>query len=200
MKSICKSITLLSALAIAMIGTAAAELKIASVDMQKLFNDYHKTKEAQESLQVEQAAIQKKNNERLTEIKEIEAEIQKFRKMIEDPSLSDKKRLDIENDARRRISDGNALDRERREFLKRKNSALNEQMVARMRTILQEIQDVVSEVAAAKDIDFVFDSSGRSQSQVPLILHAKDKYDITGETLEVLKKLNEEGGEKATEE
>ena len=194
MKSICKTFVLFAGLAVAMIGSATAELKIASVDMQKLFNDYHKTKEAQESLQTEQAAIQKKNNERLTEIKEIETEIQKFRKMMEDGSLSERKRLEIENDARRRISDGNALDRERREFLKRKNAALNEQMVARMRSILQEIQDVVSEVAAAKDLDFVLDSSGRSQSQVPLLLHTKDKYDITVEALEALKKLEGAAG------
>jgi outer membrane protein len=63
--------------------------------------------------------------------------------------------------------EGIALDRERREFLQRRNQALNEKMVQRMKGILEEIRKLVEEQAKVDNYDYVFDKSGLSTSQVP---------------------------------
>ena len=162
--------------------------KIATVDMQQLFKDYHRTNEAQKQINVERARIQKENNERLSRIRELEAELQSLRKQLEDPSISDKKKQELFKEFQMKTQEGVALDRERREYLQRRNAALNEKMVQRMRGILEEIRKLVEDQAKTDDYDYVFDKSGLSTSQVPFLLYTKDSSDITAELLKVLNK------------
>ena len=177
--------------AVALFGTSPAvaqKLNIATVDMQELFKEYYRTNEAQKQINVERARIQKDNNERLARIRQIENELGDKKKQLEDPAISDKKKQELFKDWQMQQSEGIALDRERREFLQRRNQALNETMVQRMRGILEEIRKLVEERAKAEDYDYVFDKSGLSTSQVPFLLYTKDATDITPGLLTELNK------------
>ena len=170
-------------------GAATAQkLNIATVDMQQLFKEYHRTNEAQKQINVERARIQKENNERLARIRELENELQDLRKQLEDPSISDKKKQDLFKEFQMKTQEGVALDRERREYLQRRNAALNEKMVQRMRGILEEIRKLVEGQAKSDDYDYVFDKSGLSTSQVPFLLYTKDATHITPGLLTELNK------------
>jgi hypothetical protein len=173
------------------VGSAAAQdakLKIATVDMQQLFKEYYKTNEAQQQINVERARIQKDNNEKLTAIRQIESDIQALKTQSEDPSLSDQKKAQVYKDYQAKYQEGIQLDKERREYLSRKNQALNEKMVQRMRGILEEIRKLVEERAKAENFDYVFDKSGMSTSQVPFLLYTKDATEITSVLLKDLNK------------
>jgi outer membrane protein len=164
------------------LGTAAAQegrLKIATVDMQQLFKEYHRTNEAQKEINVERARIQKDNNDRLAHIRELDTELQSMRKQLEDPSISESKKQSTFNEWNVKQQEGIALDRERREFLQRRNQSLNEKMVQRMKGILDEIRKLVEEKAKTEDYDYVFDKSGLSTSQVPFFLYTPQTEDIT---------------------
>ena len=177
--------------ATALCGAAAAQegkLKIATVDMQQLFKEYHRTNEAQKEINVERAKIQKDNNERLDRIRQLDTELQNMRKQFEDPSIADSKKQQVFNEWNVKQQEGIALDRERREFLQRRNQGLNEKMVQRMKGILEEIRKLVEEKAKAEDFDYVFDKSGLSTSQVPFFLYTKDATDITAVLLKELNK------------
>lgn len=167
---------------------AQDKLKIATVDMQQLFKEYHRTNEAQKQINVERARIQKENNERLARIRELETELQNLRKQLEDPSISDKRKQELFKEFQMKTQEGVALDRERREYLQRRNAALNEKMVQRMRGILEEIRKLVEDQAKTDDYDYVFDKSGLSASQVPFLLYTKDATDITPGLLATLNK------------
>jgi len=170
-------------------GVASAQkLNIATVDMQQLFKEYHRTNEAQKQINVERARIQKENNERLARIRQLENELESLRKQLEDPAISDQKKQELFKGWQMKQQEGIALDRERREFLQRRNQALNEKMVQRMRGILEEIRKLVEEQAKAEDYDYVFDKSGLSTSQVPFLLYTKDATDITAGLLKDLNK------------
>ena len=184
--------------AVALSGVAAAQegkLKIATVDMQQLFKEYHRTNEAQKEINVERAKIQKDNNERLERIRTLDTELQTMRKQLEDPSISDQKKQAVFQDWNIKQQEGIALDRERREFLQRRNQSLNEKMVQRMKGILEEIRKLVEEKAKAEDFDYVFDKSGLSTSQVPFFLYTKDATDITAV---LLKELNKDAPAEST--
>ena len=164
------------------------KLNIATVDMQALFKDYHRTNEAQKQINIERARIQKENNERLARIRELDTELQNMRKQLDDPSISDSKKQSVYQEWQMKQNEGIALDRERREFLQRRNQALNEKMVQRMKGILEESRKLVEEEAKKEDYDYVFDKSGLSTSQVPFLLYTKDATDITAVLLEDLNK------------
>jgi outer membrane protein len=165
-----------------------AKLNIATVDMQELFKQYYRTNEAQKQINIERARIQKDNNERLAKIREIEENLTKLRKQLEDPSLNETKKQSLYKDWQADQQTGTALDRERREFLQRRNQALNEKMVQRMKGILEEIRKLVEEKAKVDNYDYVFDKSGLSTSQVPFLLYTKDATDITAGLLKDLNK------------
>ncbi len=109
-------------------------------------------------------------------------------KQIDDPSVNESKRQTLFRDWQTQKEEGVALDRERREFLQRRNAALNEKMVQRMKGILEEIRKLVEEQAKQDNYDYVFDKSGLSASQVPFLLYTKDATDITAGLLKSLNK------------
>jgi Skp family chaperone for outer membrane proteins len=180
-----------AALAVTLITSAAAQnakLNIATVDMQELFKQYYRTNEAQKQINVERARIQKDNNERLARIRTLEENLGSLRKQLEDPAIADSKKQTVFKEWQMQQQEGIALDRERREFLQRRNQALNEKMVQRMKGILEEIRKLVEEQAKTDNYDYVFDKSGLSTSQVPFLLYTKDATDITAGLLKDLNK------------
>lgn len=177
------------ALAASLISAATAQnLKVATVDMQELFKQYYQTNEAQEQINLEREKINQDNENRLKRIREIEANLENFKKQIEDPSVNESKKQSLIKDFQLQQQEGIQLDKERREFIQRRTTALNENMVQRMKTILDDIRKLVEERSKADNYDFVFDKSGMSTSQVPVLLYSKDATDITASLLKVLNK------------
>lgn len=182
------AITAIAASLVSLCSAAEGKLNIATVDMQELFKQYYRTNEAQKQINVERARIQKDNNERLARIRDLEEELGNLRKQLEDPAINDSKKQTLFKDWQMKQQEGIALDRERREFLQRRNQALNEKMVQRMKGILEEIRKLVEEQAKVDNYDYVFDKSGLSTSQVPFLLYTKDATDITAGLLKSLNK------------
>jgi outer membrane protein len=166
----------------------AQNLKVATVDMQVLFKQYHQTNEAQDLINVERAKINQDNEDRLKRIREIETNLENFKKQIEDPSVNESKKQSLIKDFQAQQQEGIQLDKERREYIQRRTTALNENMVQRMKSILEDIRKLVEQRSKADNYDFVFDKSGMSTTQVPVLLYSKDATDITASLLKVLNK------------
>lgn len=190
MKSFLKITPLVLLATIALISTSAAQrLKIATVNMEKLFDDYQRTSEIQKEINIERARIQKDNNIRLADIREIDNTIEGFRKQINQEDIGDKKKRELSQELQDLSQDGIHKERERSEFLDRRNRSLNEKMMKQMRGILVELQRVVSDRAKAGNYDYIFDSSGNSNQGVPFVLHAREMTDLTES---ILKEVNGE--------
>ena len=165
-----------------------AETKIATVDIQKLFKQYHLTAKMQEQINVEQARIKKDNEERLARIRTLEEQLETLGKQLEDSTIADSKKQELFKERQNKLQEGSALDQERRKWLARREQALREKLMQRMKGILEEIRKLVEEQAVKSGYDFVFDKSGQSTSQVSFLLYAKDATDITADLLKVLNK------------
>ncbi|MFK7911025.1 MAG: OmpH family outer membrane protein [Akkermansiaceae bacterium] len=180
---------ILCAFTLVTVGTASAQrLKVATVDMQKLFKEYHRTTEEQQKFSEEFARIQKENNERLSGIRKLEEELQVLKKKIEDPTLSDSVKRDKSKEFQLKLDEAKAMDRERREFLGRRTRALELKKQASMQGILEEIRKRIVDHSKKEDFDFVLDKSGLSANQVPFLLYTKDATDITAVLLTELNK------------
>lgn len=189
-----------AAMLLAGVPAHAQQQKIGTVDMQTLFKEYYVTNQAQKEINVARAQIQKEDDERMVRIRELENDLQNLRKQLSDPSVSDQKKREMERQGQAKQQEGMALDRERREFMQRKTQALNETMMMRMRAILEDIRKLVEERAKAEDYDYVFDKSGLSTAQVPVLLYSKDAKDLTAEILKVLNKDAPPAGAEAPEQ
>ncbi|WP_435894123.1 OmpH family outer membrane protein [Oceaniferula spumae] len=170
-------------------GSAQAQrLKIATVDMQQLFKEYHRTTQEQQKFSEEFAKIQKENNERLAGIRALEEQLQGLKKKIEDPTLADNVKREKSREFQLKLDEAKAMDRERREFLGRRTRALELSKQASMKGILEEIRKRIVDHAKKEDFDFVLDKSGLSANQVPFLLYTKDATDITVSLLAELNK------------
>ncbi len=165
-----------------------SSLKIATVSMERLFNEYHQTTKVQRDINIERARIQKDNNNRLASIREIDSKLQKIREQLVDKELGEKQRRALGDESRELSQDGKSKERERTEFLERRNRALSEKMRKQMRGILVTIQRSVSERAKEGNYDFIFDASGNSNQGIPFVLHARDTTDLTDSLLEEINK------------
>ena len=189
-----KSTILVAATALTVTGLASAEgEKTVTVNVQKLFKDYYKTHDAQKDLNVFRERIQAENAQRVEKIQAIEKELTDFKKQLDDPSISEKKKAEITEAFRLKTADGMALDKERREYLERRNKSLQEQMGQKMRVIVEEINKIVEEKARQADYDFVFDASALSAAQTKVVMFSKDKFDITDSIMKDLNKDAPEG-------
>lgn len=158
-------------------------LKIATVSMERLFNDFHQTGKIQREINIERARIQRDNNERLAKIREIDAQLQKIREELKKEDIGEKERVDFIAESNGLAQDGKSKERERKEFLNRRNRALSDKMRKQMRGILVKIQRTVSERAKEGNYDFIFDASGNSNQGIPFVLHSRDTTDLTNSLL-----------------
>ena len=180
--------------------TASADpkMKLGTVNMAKLLTEYHLTKAALAEEDVEREEIKKDDQERIVAIKAMNDEMKLLDAELRDPSLAEaKRRASLE---KLKIYDTKikALGKERDDFLQRRGKALNQ----KMGSIMNEIRiEVVNSVAAhakdSTDVDYVVDSSGLTTAQVPFLLFAREKVDLTDD---LLKLLNKESPAETTEE
>ncbi len=161
---------------------------VATVDMQKLFAEYHLTKGAKAKVEADQALIGKENNEKLADIRKIADKIEALTKKLADGTIAPKAKEEFEHERKIEANKGNTLDSNRREWLNRRNKAINENIAVEMKKILDDIQVKVQAYASDNDIDMVFDKSAISASRTKLLTFSKDKFDVTGI---LLKSLNE---------
>ncbi len=164
-------------------------LKIATVSMERLFNEYHQTTEVQRDINIERARIQKDNNNKLAGIRDIDAQLQMIREKLTDKQLGEKQRQSLNEESRELAQDGKSKERERTEFLERRNRALSEKMRKQMRAILVKIERAVTERAKEGNYDFILDASGKSNQGIPFVIHARDTTDLTDS---LLKEVNED--------
>lgn len=170
--------------------------KIGTVNMQKLLGDYYKTEETRESFKGYQEEIQKQNAAKVEEIKALAEESRDLQKQAEDPSLSREKKDELFRQAESKQKDAQALQNERFGWLQRKQAALNEKANVEFSKLRVELMEMVREVGKEQEYDYIFDRSGASGANVPILSYAKDATDLTAILLE---RINKDAPEKTDE-
>lgn len=188
MKNIFKSFFAIAFTAVGVSVAQANDLKIASVSIEKLFNEYHMTKKIEAQVKQDQERIQKDNAKRLEDIRGIQTEIQNLSKQRNDATVSDKKRLELERQIKMKYNEGNAADNERRQWLQRQSKALAEQAGEEQKAILKKIEDLIADYARKQDYDMIVDKSARGVTRTNVFAFMKDKFDVTNELLKELNK------------
>ncbi|MGC9452853.1 MAG: OmpH family outer membrane protein [Oceanipulchritudo sp.] len=167
---------------------ASAELTVVTVSMQKLFDGYYKSAEANQRLESirEQAVSEAQEKE-----KELQGMAEKIRTMqeeLQNPVLSDESKEEKQAELQQIAQEGQQKQAEFQQWQQQTMNNLNQRGQEIRRTLIEEIVKVVNELAL-KDYsaDLVFDTSDILGSGVPTVLYATDDLDITDK---VLIKLN----------
>ena len=163
-----------------------ARLKVATVDMEALFQAYNRTKTAKTDMESDVARVKKDQEERMNRLKEVSDAAKDLGKQLEDPAIADTKKRELFAARQVKVQEAQSLQAELEEFLQRKGRAFQEQNNIMMKSILEEIRAKVQKHAESEDYDYVVDKTGKSTSMVPILLYTKDATDITDVLLKTL--------------
>jgi len=167
-------------------GTASAELKIGSVDMKKVFESYWRTKEAETKMSETRAVLKRDLDERMEKRKELQDQIEKLNDDIKKPELSKDRAQTKMKERDDKIGEWQNMMRELQAYQMEKEKQLADQTLRIRNGIVDEIRKVVDDEVKSIGYDLVFDTSGNSINNVPVVLYAKESYDFTKVIIEKL--------------
>ena len=167
---------------------ASAELTVVTVSMQKLFDGYYKSTEANDRLESirEQAVSEAQEKEK--ELQDMAEEIRSMQEELQNPVLSDSSKAEKQAELQSVAEEGRRKQAEFQQWQQQTMGNLNQRSQEIRNSLIDEIVKVVNDIAL-KDYaaDLVFDTSDILGSGVPTVLYADTDLDVTDK---VMIKLN----------
>jgi outer membrane protein len=167
---------------------AQGALKIGTVDMQRAFKEYNKTKDAEAKINDAKTAAKKEYDERAEAYKKALDEINSLNKQLDAPALTAEAKTQKAKERDDKIANIKKMEREINDFSQTRERQLQEQLMRMREGIVKEISDVVVQKVKANNMDFVFDKSGVSLNGVPIVMYAPPSVDFTSDVIAVLNK------------
>ena len=182
------SLALTSMLALPLAAFAQGTVKIGTINMDRAFKEYSKTKEAEKKVNDAKDAAKKEFDDRTDAYKKALEEVNNLNKQLESTALSADKKTQLAKDRDDKINNIKNLEREINEFRQTRENQLREQALRMRDGIVKEIMDVVNDRVKTMNMDLVFDKSGLSVNGVPSLLYSRDSYDFTNDVVAALNK------------
>ena len=149
--------------AVSIPGTASAEAgKIGYVDLSRLFDEYHKTKEYDKVLEAKHSELEKIGLEKVEKIKESESKLTLLKE-------DQKKTLEGEIES---------MKVDAQEFVSQEQSNLTKDRNEKIREILLEIEKVVSDYAEKEQYDIILNDR--------VLIYGSTAQDLTEQILAIL--------------
>ena len=167
---------------------AQGTMKIGTVDMQRAFKEYNKTKEAEVKINDAKNAAKKEYDDRAESYKKALDEINNLNKQLESAALSADKKGQTAKERDDKIANIKNMEREISDFRQTRERQLQEQLMRVREGIVKEITDIVMEKVKGSNLDLVLDKSGMSINGVPFLLYSHDNIDFTNDIIAVLNK------------
>lgn len=167
---------------------SAQGMKIGIIDMNRVFAEYYKTKDAEQDVNDQKALAKKELDERNARYRELIEKYQDLAKQIKDPAITNELRATKQKAAKEIASEARSLEREKKEFADRRQRMLLTEVDRARKGIIEEIQDLVQNTAKERNYDIVFDKSGLGTRGIPFLLHSKDAVDFSEEIIGTLNK------------
>ena len=167
---------------------AQTSLKIGTVDMQRAFKEYNKTKDAEAKVNDAKNAAKKEFDDRADSYKKALDEINKLNQQLDSPALSTEAKAKMSKERDDKIASLKSLEREINDFRQTREQQLQAQAMRMRESIVAEITEVVLERVKSNGMDLVFDKSGQSTNYVPVVLFSRDSADFTADIVSALNK------------
>ncbi len=168
--------------------THAADLKIGTIDMKAVFDNYSKTKEAEGKINEARNQAKKELDERLDVFNKAQEEARKINDEANKPELSEKMKAEKTKALNEKLQSLGTLQREVQEFQQTRERQLSEQSVRSRNALLEDINKVIADKVKAAGYDLVIDKSGQSLNAVGVVVFARDSFDFTNDIIAEINK------------
>ena len=167
---------------------ANAQVKFGTVDMNRVFSEYYKTKNAQAKYAEAEKAANDELTGRVDTLKKSMQEISAINSDLEKTDLSKEARDAKLKDQQTKVAAARSMDREIADFRSAKQKTLQDQFLRMRKDIVDDIMKTVNDLVKAKGYDIVFDKTGLSAGAVPVVLFSRDDLDFSQDVITALNK------------
>src|SRR5205809_1147029 len=157
---------LVATLALEKASFAQGPLKIGTVDMQRAFKEYYKTKDSESKVNDAKNAAKKEFDDRTDTYKKALEEINKLNQQLDSPALSANKKAELSKDRDEKIANIKSLEREISEFRQTREQQLQQQAMRMREGIVKEITDIVMDKVKTNHMDLVLTLSKIGRAHV----------------------------------
>ena len=175
------------AAAFAASAAGAAELRIATVDLDKVFTAHPKTQAAEAELKKAEDVIQDEMEKMLAEGRAMEETVSKLIDASRNPMLNEEARLRKRDEAEDKKTQLQEFQVRVRRTQETKLKQMREQVMKSRQGIVDELTAAVADFAKAEGYDLVLDRSGMTMNAVPMLVYANPELDVTDKLIERLK-------------
>ena len=162
------------------------------VDMAKVYDNFYKTKPAQESFQLLAKQAQEEFEKMMQEGKKLFDERETLIKKINNPANSETIKKDLENQIKTQEDKINKKGEEINRFRQEKDEKLEQQRQAILEEHFKEINAGIENLAKQKNTDVILNKAS--------VLYSKPEFDITNEVIQVVNKPAEKTNKIITKE
>jgi Skp family chaperone for outer membrane proteins len=170
-------------------GGRAGELgrnpSFAFVDMNRIFKEYRKTKEAEAKINEAKNAAKKEYDDRAGAYKKALDDINNLNRQLEAPALSANVKAQKAKERDDKIYNIKAMEREINDFRKTREKELQDYALGFRSEIVREITAKINELDRSGN-DFILDRSGQSLNGVPVLLFAPANADMSERVISAL--------------
>jgi len=190
-----KSSFLLPLLALTLVlggrSAVAQSLKVGTVDVKRVFENYDKAKAAEAKINETREAAKKELEDRVATYKKAAEDFKKLNEDLAALAPSDDARAEKQKVRATKAAELQSMEQEIRSFQAAREKQIQEQALA-VRTELEgEVSKVVADIAKAGHYNVILNKSARTASGVPIVLYSLDEYEFTDD---VIKAINQAAG------
>ena len=161
-------------------------LKIAVIDMNRVFQEYNKTRVNEAKLK-KQAEIFKEYSTQLAQsLAKLRQEFVKLRDDSQNMVYSAAERENRRMNAQEKYRQAAAKEQELREYNRERQAQLRDEYEKLRNGILEDISKVVESKCLAEGYGLVLDKSGRTLNNIPLVVYSSKMLDITDSVIRTL--------------
>lgn len=161
----------------------AADLKIGTIDLQKVFSKYYKTELANAAIQDEVAGLQKDNKSLIEEHTKAVDDYKKALDEANNQAVSADEREKRKKEAEGKLIKINDLRQTIDQFEKTAKSNIEEKLRQSREKIIKEIREVIATQSKTAGMTMVFDSSTSELGRLPVVLYTNGTNDLTDDIL-----------------
>jgi len=180
---------IVASLAAAAVAGAQPALKLATVDMAKLYDNHYKTIEQNAKIQADDQKAQEEVDKMNKEGNALVEEYKTLNEQANSPALSAEAKSKAQNEAQKKLEAIQNKQREVQTFIQNTRNSLGQRLNTFRALMLEEITKLVGDVAKRKGTTLVVDKAGPTAIGISNVVYSDAAYDITDD---VMKEINKD--------
>jgi outer membrane protein len=151
--------------------SAQAEVKVAVIDLKKVFDGYWRTKQADTQLKERAADFDKARSGLIEDYKKANAEFTKLIESANDQAVSADEREKRKKEVEKKQNELKEQEQSIRTFDGNSRQSLGEQQLRMRDSVLKDIRGAIEEKSKAAGVQLVIDTAATSVNQTPVVIY-----------------------------